>query len=340
VKLLVIGDFAWHNGSSHVIAEYMRHGPSVGIEVAVSSEFGSRDDRIMGHLRYCDDLRWATHLLVVCESRPLLNEEELNQITIAIPRHRRAVIDTDGHWASSTEVDGDNNAWPCGRHEWLRSMSEIADLILQPSLSPPAPGAVPFPYFGMPEPAVSAGGNVDVQYIGSNWFRSTEVIEVFSDARSALGSKGTLRVCGTFWDGSNMPGFEVSTRADTVALKRLQIEVRPPVPFGDVVQRMGDATTTPVLVRRVLSELELITPRMFETAAADTIPVYRGADAYIGQLYQDEGCFCLGNEPQRTFAAIREDTDRFRAIAADVRARLLRDFSYPKILRQLRDLIA
>src|SRR5688500_4345740 len=134
MRILVIGDFRWNSGSSHVIREYVRHAPGLGMEIAVSAQFGSRDEPITRELPYCDDLGWATHLLVVLEGNPFLNTEDLEQIDRVIPRSRRAVVDADGHWAPVTRVRDDDNTWPCDHESWHRQIADIADLVLQPAL--------------------------------------------------------------------------------------------------------------------------------------------------------------------------------------------------------------
>jgi hypothetical protein len=345
MRLLVVGDFRWNSGSSHVIREYVRYAPAAGMEVAVSLEFGSRDEPITRELPYCDDLGWGTHLLVVFEGNPFLSTEDLERIDRVIPRSRRAVVDADGHWAPATPVGDDDNTWPCGSEGWRRQISDVADLVLQPSLTRPSPGAVRFSYFGTPAsiaasaPDATPGSKVDVQYIGSNWFRFTALMEVFSAARAALGDCALLRVQGKYWDGSVRPAFEEATRADTAVLARLGIEVCPPVPFGQVVACMGDAIATPVLVRPVLSALGFLTPRMFETAAASTIPVYRQADSYIGELYQDDGELCLGEDPAAKLKEIVGNQKRLRASAAELRRCLYDEYSYLAVLRHLRELL-
>jgi hypothetical protein len=344
MKLLVIGDFSWDNGSSHVIREYVKCAPALGMEIAVSSEFGSHDKAITGELPYSSELSWATHILIVFESNPFLSTKDLERLDTFVPRSRRAVVDADGHWAPLTSVKDDDNAWPCGQKAWRAQMEAAGDLILQPTNARANLGTVQFPYFGIPSLASSAAepandNRIDVQYIGSNWFRFQALTDVFVAVRAGLGQEATLRICGTFWDGSVRPGFEAATQANIETLNLLGVDVRPPVPFGQVVSRMGDAIVTPVLVRPVLSSLGLLTPRMFETVAARTIPVYSLVDRYIGELYQDGGDLCLGESPAEKFEEIFSNLARYRSTAEELRHRLKRLYSYPSVLRRLRDLL-
>jgi hypothetical protein len=344
MRLMVIGDFRWDSGSSHVIREYARHAPAQGIEIAVSSTFGSRDEQICRDLPYIEDLKWATHLLIVFEGNPFLKDDDLERIDRVVPKSRRAVVDADGHWGSIAQIGEDNNTWPCGHEGWQRQIAEVSDLVLQPALFEPCQGAVRFPYFGMPSCAPAPlfderGSHLDMQYIGCNWFRFRPLVEVFSACREALGKGSSLRVRGRYWDGKMRLGFESGTKADIDLLKRLDIEVLPPVPFGQVVERMGDALITPVLVRPVLAACRLMTPRMLETVSAATIPVYRQADRYIGDLYQDDGELCLGHSPADKLKQIVQDQVRFRAKAHELRHRLYREYSYSSVLGHLKRLL-
>lgn len=344
MRLLVAGDFRWNSGSSHVIREYVKHAPSAGIEVAVSGELGSRDEPITRELPYCHDLGWATHLLVVFEGNPFLTEEDLERIERKIPRSRRAVVDADGHWAAAIRVGDDCNTWPVGLDTWHRQIRDVADLILQPALISPSPGAVEFPYFGMPttettfvedpSPCVAK----DVQYIGSNWFRFPALVEVFTAARSVLGDAAQLCVRGRYWDGGVRRGYERATTVDREILNRLRVDVQPPVPFGKVVAHMSTAVVTPVLVRPLLSTLGFLTPRMLETVSASTIPVYRREDSYLERLYQDDGLLCLGAETTSAESVFRPGPAA-RAVVNGIRKRLQRDYSYTSVLRRLRELM-
>ena len=339
MRLLVVGDLGWHNGSSHVVREYVRHAADAGVEIRVSSQFGKRDEVIAGLLPFCDDATWATHALVVYEGFPYLSGEDVERLDAAVPRDRRAVVDADGHWGDRVAVGDDDNTWPCGREEWRDHLRAAGEIVLQPALGRPPDGATEFPYFGLParrRAAVWPRRKLHVQYVGSNWFRADQVLGLMSAARAGLGDEARLRVCGTYWDGSHMDGFESATSVDPGRLADIGVEVLPPVPFGQVIGRMGDAMLTPVLVRPVLGALGLLTPRMLETLAADTIPVYRPEDEHIAELYGDERLAVA--TPDDVARAVR-DRNRLAKSARGIHRRLSEHFSYPVLLRRLRSLL-
>jgi hypothetical protein len=178
-----------------------------------------------------------------------------------------------------------------------------------------------------------------MQYIGSNWFRFAALTEVFSVARAVLPPGARLRVRGKYWNGEFRSGFEAATKADSETLRQLGIEVCPCVPFGDVVRRMGDATVTPVLVRPLIGALGFLTPRMFETVTAMTIPVYREEDSYISELYHDDQYFCLGRTDAKMHDVF-QGGETLDTVLQEVRQRIQRDYSYVSLLTRLRDLLS
>jgi hypothetical protein len=250
------------------------------------------------------------------------------------------VIDADGHWGSRIAVGDDDNAWPCGQEAWQEHLRAAGELVLQPVLGAAPEGAIPFPYFGLPPRSARRRPRrkLHVQYVGSNWFRADQLLRLMSAAYDVLGEKSRLRVCGSYWDGTTMDGFEPATYVNPGLLLNLGVEVRPPVPFGQVVERMGDALLTPVLVRPVLGAMRLLTPRMLETIAADTVPVYRPEDGYIAELYADEGGDLAVGSADDVARALR-DRRRLARKALEIHARLAAGYSYPVLLRRLRSLL-
>ncbi len=339
IRLLVIGEFVYSSGSSNVVREYVRAGPAAGFDVRIAASFGRSDRRVCAELPHEADASWATHALVVYEGRPFLDASALASLDRAIPHRRRIVVDCDGHCAPLVNVDGDDNGWPCGPDAWRSAFEEAGALIVQPAIGRPAPGTARWPYFGMPPPAQRRSKRLTMQYVGNNWFRANALLDLFAAARQALPG-ARLRVRGRGWDGTSLPGLEHGTHADPGKLAALGVTVARPAPFGGVVDAMGEALLAPVLVRPVLSRLRLLTPRMFETAAADTIPLYNEADRHIAELYRDDGLLCLGRSPAEQLAGVFADAPRYQAQAAEVRAHLLERYSYEENLRALRQLLA
>jgi hypothetical protein len=343
IRLLVIGEFVYSSGSSNVLREYVRAASGSDVQIQVSTEFGRSDRRVRAELPHTSDSRWATHAAVIYEGRPFLDEAALSRLDQLVPRGQRVVVDCDGHRSPLVQVGRDNNAWPCGAASWQAAFDDAGVVTLQPALAAPPAGTIAWPYFGFPN---APGGrrwprrqDLDVQYVGNNWFRAEVLLSVFAAARRARPT-ARLRVRGRGWDGSSLPGLEHATYADPEAFRRLGVEVRPSAPFGKVVDSLGKGAITPVLVRQVLSRLALLTPRMLETSAATTLPVYLEQDRYISNLYEDGGAFCLDEDPAGHIEQLLDDLPRWRILADELSRRLRERYNYSANLAALKGILA
>jgi hypothetical protein len=333
IRIAFAGDFHWQAGSSHMIAEYARAADTVGCQVAVSTQLSRLDGSVDAHLPLVDDLTWASHLVLVFEGRQFLDTRG-RDLCEAFPRHRRIVLDPDAHWGQPVTCGADDSAGPLGHHAWQELYRELGEIVLQPRLGPLPPGAQFFSYFGMPDPVPAPGAPLyDLQYVGANWWRWQQWTELVRAARPEL---SRLRVCGRWWEGPPHPDHLAATTNRPGWLRRHGVEVCPPVPFGQVVATMAQSVLTPVLARPLLAGQHLLTPRMFETLAADTLPVLPTDLAYTSGLYGDGiAPFVLGEDPAEDLARLHRDADTYRPRAAALRADLYRRFNYRRVLAQL-----
>src|SRR5215510_4908865 len=77
--------------------------------------------------------------------------------------------------------------------------------------------------------------------------------------------------------------------ADAGKLQRLGVEALPPVRFEYVIDWMSRATFNPVLLRSVFARLRIVTPRLFETVAANTIPLFVLDPLHVREIYGEAG---------------------------------------------------
>src|SRR5260370_6691944 len=68
-------------------------------------------------------------------------------------------------------------------------------------------------------------------------------------------------------------------------MRKLRVEALPPIPFQQVIQWMSKAYVNPVLSRPTFVRMRLVTPRFFETPAANTFPLFNLDDAYVNEIY-------------------------------------------------------
>lgn len=335
-RVLFAGDFRWGSGSSHVIAEYARVAGSWGAEVRVSYTLGSHDDQITRLLPYEVDLRWATHIVIVLEGNPFLDQRLMDMVQRAVPSHRRLVIDADGRSLPLMRVGLDDNHSPHGADAWARQFELAACPIVCPRLgsSASSPTVVPFSYFGMPPTPDVTAQPCGLRYVGANWWRFEALVTVVRAFRQA-DARSRVEVCGRYWDGERRTGYEAATTTITELLDRLGVVVRPPVPFGHVVSTMSGAVVSPVLVRPVLSALGLVTPRVFETISALTIPLFMRRDAAIADVTGRDGLLCLGDNAADDMLRILDDVPGYRAIADDLRAEMYEAYHYEAVFGRL-----
>ncbi len=343
LRFLFAGVFHWNAGSSHMIAEYARAASAAGCEVGVSTQLSRLDGAVDEHLPLVDDVGWATHLVLVFEGAQFLSARQ-RELCEDVPRHRRFVIDPDGHWGPHVQAGADDNAAPYSLDSWHELYAGLSDVILQPRIGSSLPeGAEFFSYFGMP-PIHRRGSDqpgsdrlpYELQYVGANWWRWDSFARLVRAAEEARPEIKRIRVCGRWWAGEPHPRHPVATANRPGWLEKHGVEVLPPVPFGQVVQRMADSAITPVLARPLLARIGLLTPRMFETPASGSLPVLPPELTYAMALYGDEATpFLLGGDPGDTLARMLRAPEAYRRGLAAIQHRLHQRFNYTRVLAEL-----
>ncbi|MEV7955318.1 glycosyltransferase [Streptomyces sp. NPDC088141] len=342
-RILFAGVFHWNAGSSHMIAEYAKAACEVGCEVGVSTQLSSLDGTVNAQLPLVDDITWATHLVLVFEGKHFLTAQQ-RELCETVPRHRRLVIDPDGHWGPYVAAGPDDNAGPYSSESWHRLYKDLSDLILQPRLGGEVPDGVEFfSYFGMPEIhglatafPESAALPYELQYVGANWWRWSEMTDLVQAAAAARPRIRRIRVCGRWWTGDPHPDHLAATGNRPGWLEEQGVEVVPPVPFGHVVSAMSTATITPVLARPLLARLKLLTPRMFETLASGSIPALSPHLGYLSALYGDDvEHFLLGDDPADVLGRMLREPARHRERLAVIQRQVYQRFNYRSVLTEL-----
>lgn len=345
-RLLFAGVFHWNAGSAQTVAQYAAVAPMLNCEIGVSTQLSRLDDTVGRYLPLVDDLAWATHVVLVFESRQFLRPEQL-ELVGQIPRARRIVLDPDGHWGPLATAGVDDNGGPEGNERWNSLFRELSDIILQPRIgSRPPDGAHYFPYFGMPRPEQHPSADVgatdlDVQYVGANWWRWDQMTRLFDAGLTAGVPPERLQLAGRWWTTPSHPDHTEATRNEPRWLADRGIRVKPPVPFGDVVRAMSTATITPVLARPLLAQMGMLTPRMLETLASTSIPVHLDGLAYVDELYGPLAELVrLDPAPADTIRNILASPRKFRRATDEIRRDAYERFRYEAVLKRLLTFIA
>ena len=279
-------------GSGLVIQGYCEAAKALGHEVAV---YGRPKPDIP--LNYSLDLDAADAVVFIFEwTTQLLNGDALDMVRLVnkIPRRRRVILDGDGNYNEVIHVDGDyNHRDAAGAQQWIAVCDSLSDKICQPTLHPLRRNVQPFlfysyspawerPHPGDPKP-------FSMVYIGHSKFRWRPMQGILRAIEPIRPRLARIALVGYGW--AELPPWakfmhlEDAYYSDAQYLRKLEVEVKDPIPFRSVINWMSKATFNPVISRPTFNALRLVTPRFFETPAASTVPVF-GLDAeYVAEIY-------------------------------------------------------
>jgi hypothetical protein len=124
---------------------------------------------------------------------------------------------------------------------------------------------------------------------------------------------------------------------DIAYMGRLGVEFLPPVPFEQVVAWMSKATFNPVISRPTFNRMRLVTPRFFETPAANTVPLFGLDDAYVAEIYGERALELVlpAQKPEDKILDIQCRPDYYGAIVRGIRGHLAERHSQAARLKEL-----
>lgn len=290
LRIGLVGHFLYNSGCSQAVLGYVRAARHLGYDLRISKL--SLLDKVVTKQLPMAEADWKPdRLVLIFESYQYLSEQAISHILRVVPRAHRLIIDHDGKYSPITRVGTDtNHADEKSRHEWLELYKSLSDRIAQPVIGSPAAAVQRFLFFGVDRhrPAIESRPKpkmYDIAYIGNNWYRWEDMrwfIEGLAPIRARL---GRIAVFGKWWSGRSLPGVEDHTYSDPHLLHQHGVEIHRSVPFDKVETAMGRAYANPLFIRPLLKELQFATPRMFETFAADTVPLLSPAFDYAEALY-------------------------------------------------------
>jgi Glycosyl transferases group 1 len=338
MRILFVSALQPFAGSALTIASYVRHARTLGHEIAV---FGESNEAFPDLTYALDAADFEFAVFVVNETTDFPGLPHLARLLDAMPKERRLVVDCSGRYNDTVRVDGDvNHLDQLDGHpgrEWVESLESVGAAILQPTLHPLRPDVRPFLFHGYdPEwerPLDLAAKPYGVVYVGDNWFRWQALAQVLEAAGSTGAAAGRAMVAGEGWE--QMPAWldeplrSTACFTDPDHLRRLGVEVRPSVSAGEVVATMSLGLVNPVLVRPVFEELQIVTPRFFETVAAGTIPLFDLDPQLVTEIYgPDAGELVLGDDRAERLADVRRRPSHYGEIATEVRRQLRERHSF------------
>jgi hypothetical protein len=347
MRLLFINWAFENHGSAQDLYHYSRVARSLGHEVALygrphhSSPFS-----------YTVDVGAADALVFIFEfTTHLQYGDRLDLVRLAgnVPRRRRVVIDCDGLYNDPVTVEVDiNHRDAAASRRWIEVCDSLSDKIYQPTLHPCRPNVGTFlfhAYSATWERDLSCGPKeYGMVYVGNNWYRWQGLHRVLQALEPLRRETGRIGLVGQGWNakgqwGGPVPG-EHAYYTDPEYLRRMEVNVMPPVRFDEVIAWMGKGVFTPVIYRPLFDRLRFVTCRTFETPAADTVPLLAQQDGFVREVYGDEAsALVIGDRPSERIAEVLRRPKRYAAAVRDIRRHLADHHSYAARLRQLIDIV-
>jgi hypothetical protein len=353
MKLMFVYWAMEDQGSGLVIQGYTEAARAMGHEVAVYGRWipGKVNPRIP--LNYSLDIGSADALVFLFEWTTQLkpgDQLDLARIVSKVPRKRRVIIDGDARYNDVIRVADDYNH-PDGEaaRRWIETCDSVADKICQPTLHPLRPNVRPFLFYAYnpswERPLDLAPREFDLMYVGHSKFRWRPMLRVLKAIEPARATIGRIGLLGYGWESPPWWAGQMQTEhaylTDPGYLRELGVEFLPPVPFEQVIQWMSKATCNPVLIRPVFGHLRLVTPRLFETPAAGTIPLFVLDPAHVREIYGEQalGLVLPEDNFQEMVLDVIHRPERYRDVVMGIRRHLAAQHSHAMRLRKLIEIV-
>lgn len=336
MKIAFVGNYQYNCGSSNALLGYVNAGKLLGHDVRVS-EFGYIDDEIRKNIPVAERSWVVDILVIVYESYPFLSDQDLAEIRKSVPRSKILLIDPDCKYLEPCVLEDDtNHPTPDSYEYWTKLYDSLSDKILQPTLDKITKEKVHrFIYFGInnQDSFEQVKKDFDFLYVGNNWYRWKDIYNLTNSISSIRGKIKKVAVMGNHWDKNEMKGYEKATYSDPDFLINNNVEIIKSAPYGKVELSMSRGLINPIWIRPILNKLKLVTPRMLETFAANTVPVVPEYFTHASELYGNTiNELVLSNEK---ILMILEDYEKYLNISRGMRNKLIAEHSYEVRLKEL-----
>lgn len=335
-------------GSGLLIQGYSEAARALGHEVAV---YGRPNPKIP--LNYSLDIDAADAVLFIFEwTTQLMQGDGLDWIRLMekVPRRRRVILDGDGNFNDVVEVGGDyNHRDAAASRAWTAVCESLTDKVCQPTMHPLRPKVRTFLFYcynpAWEVPLDFSAKDYSMLYVGHSKFRWGPMARVLRAVEPVRDRVGRLGVVGHGW--GELPPWAAPMKmedayyTDVQYMRKLGLEVLPPVPFGQVVTWMSKATFNPVLTRPTFNKMRIVTPRYFETPAASTIPLFGLDEAYVHEIYGERALELVlpAERGEEKIADILRRPDHYAEIVRGIRRHLREKHSQAARLKELIEII-
>jgi hypothetical protein len=344
VRILFVLDRRVNAGSIQAVAGYLRAADDLGYAIAL---LGAPERRFRG-LRTSSDVEAFDHVVIILESTlNWLSGLTLSQLLTRVPRERRTIVDADGLYNDVICVDHYDRNHPdeASRLRWKMCCEALSDRVFQPTLHPASSKVMPLLFYGY-QPAAHVRHSRqqktwDVLHIGHNWWRWKQIGGTLLPALERIRPRlGEICFIGSWWDGApswaSAAGLGSAFQCDPEWMRRLGVQIEPPVPFEDVVETMSAARINIMTQRPLFQRLGFVTSKYFEVFCADTIPLIMLPPDRVEEVY---GCagreFALCNDIEDKLLDVLNHPRRYQEAADEVRRHLGANHCYRRRLEEL-----
>ncbi len=263
---------------------------------------------------------------------------ELEKLLSILPRERAIVIDADGKYNQTLSHEGDSNhASQRAGENWRHTFKSISDDIYQTTLVPINPNVKPFLFWGYKEPEGDREEKeFDLLYLGSNWHRMKKLQDFLDNFDSLRIQFPKISVWGKNWTTPDKY-WPDATKPDMSYFRQKDIDLKEyTTKFGEFTRILSKSRFSPILIRPILSYMQMITPRMLETFASGTIPILTSDFEYGKQIYGEASKkLFLKEDSREKLLDMHNNEFRYREATEEVRKNLRDNHSYESRLKKL-----
>jgi len=181
----------------------------------------------------------------------------------------------------------------------------------------------------------------DIVHVGHNWWRWREVSNSLLPAIERIRDRlDGICFVGAWWDGvppwARALDLEAAFCVEAERFRRVRIEVRPPVPYSQVIPTMSAGRVNLMTQRPLFRHLRFLTSKYFEIFCANTIPLVMLDPDHAESVYGPAGReLALHDGIGDKLLDVLSRPHKYREIVEQVRRHLVQHHSYQRRLQEL-----
>lgn len=345
MKITFVGNFRNASGTSEVIRNYYEVGKKINIAVSIAG-LGAVDKAVSSMIPVQANIQTTDILVLVFETTMNICGDQFKYVADVSKKVRTLILDTDGKYGPFVSLENDSShSSNSSAVKWRELMSSLSDRIYQPKAVNHSIGdGETFLFYGFPSQTYefddTAPYPYDILYMGNNWHRWKQISTFVAKLHNIRYLVPKIAIFGRGWNSEPIFGPHDERFSDQDFLNRHDVSVFPSAPFGTILECMSQGKFNPVLVRPILSHMMYLTPRMFETFAANTVPILSSELNYLTKVFGPEVLELVieDNEPAHLITKVLENRRFYIEVLHSIRSNLVAKQSYSHRLFELIEL--